>query len=125
MDTTPSSPIRREARTIILQVIEDHVRGPIQTLPVADLKELRPLIRAAYPWPEERKGWKVRVWRQEVRAALGYQIRKPRRHVKIAPVDADRVMPSMRAWAKERGLAVDPLLSEDETQLLELPISQQ
>lgn len=107
MDTTPSSGIRKQARTIILQVIADNVRGPVQILPREDVLELRRLLRAAWPWGE-RTGWKYRVWCQETRSALGYQVKKAKRYIKLQKRREETVMPSMRGWAEKHGMLADP-----------------
>lgn len=116
MDTTPASKIRKQARTIILQVIEDSVHGPAQTLPREDELELRRLIRAAYPF-DERKGWPYRVWCQEVRSAIGYQVKKAKRYQKPQKRREETVMPAMRGWAAEHGMLAEP----DESEVIALP----
>ncbi len=109
MDTTPVSPTRRDARKLILQIIDDHVQAPltVATLPKGDELELRRLFRDAYPYGV-RKGWCYRVWCQEVRAALGYQIKKAKRYEKAMKRHGRHVIPAMRDWAEERGILADP-----------------
>ncbi len=103
---TPISDRRRRARAIILQVIEDNVLGPVQTLPKGDILELRSKLRDAYPWGE-RRHWPYKVWCEEVRSALGYIVRKASRRPKPRRYRASQVMPSMREWAAARGLLAD------------------
>lgn len=112
MDTTPVSPTRREARKLILGIIEDHVQSPltVQTLPKGDVLELRKLFRQAFPYGT-RKGWCYRVWCQEVRAALGYQVKKSKRYERAAKHQGHRVIPAMREWAEERGILAEPVES--------------
>lgn len=98
---------RREARSIIMQVIEDHVHGPVQTLPREDVLELRRILRDAYPYGE-KKHWPYKVWCEEVRSALGFPDPKPRPYKKKPfRVASHNIMPSMREWAKERGILVE------------------
>lgn len=109
MDTTPVSPTRRESRKLILGIIEDHVQAPlnVQTLPKGDVLELRKLFRQAFPYGS-RKGWCYRVWCQEVRAALGYPVRKAKRYERPVKHHSHRVIPAMRDWAEECGILADP-----------------
>lgn len=103
---TPTSPWRREARRVIARVIDDNVFGPVQTLPHGDVLELRVKLRDAYPF-DRKEGYPYRVWCQEVRSALGFEVRMPKRHYKKKLISAQRVMPSMLAWAKERGILAE------------------
>lgn len=101
---TPRSPIRRRARMLIAQVIEDNVFGPVQCLPHEDVLELRRLLRAAYPFDPVDK-YRYYVWCQEVRAALGFVVRMPRRKPRPAPLrPAHTIMPCMREWASKHGI---------------------
>ena len=103
---TPTSPWRREARRIVAQVIEDHVFGPVQCLPHGDVLELRAKLRESYPFGE-KEHYPYRVWCQEVRSALGFEVKMPKRKHKRKLVAVHNVMPSMRAWAKERGILAE------------------
>ncbi len=102
---TPISDRRRRARAIILQVIEDNVLGPVQTLPKGDILELRRKLRDAYPWGE-RKYWPYKVWCEEVRSALGFIVRKaPPPAAEAAPV------PRHRHHALHAGMGCGPWLA--------------
>jgi hypothetical protein len=103
---TPRSPYRSEARAIIAQVIEDNVRGAAQCLPRGDVLELRRKLREAYPFVKAEP-YPYRVWCQEVRHALGYPVKLPARKSKPRIIPAHKILPSMLAWAKERGLVED------------------
>ncbi len=107
MKTANPGTRRRYARTIIMSVIEDHVHGPVQLLPKEDVLELRRVLRDHYPFGEE-KHWPYKVWCEEVRCALGFPDPKPRPYKKKPfRVAAHSVMPSMREWAKARGILVE------------------
>jgi len=122
MNSTPVSPTRRQSREIINAVIENSVFGPVQCLPHGDVLELRVLLRDAYPF-EKRKGWAYRVWSEEVRFALGYPIRKPKRYAKTTKHLPQRVIPAMRGWAEERGMLLEPEAStEAETPTLDFTL---
>lgn len=103
---TPVSPWRREARTVIAQVIEDNVVGQVACLPHGDVLELRAKLREAYPWGI-RELYPYRIWCQEVRLALGYPVNKPTRKPKRRMIPAHQVLPSMLEWAKARGLVAE------------------
>ena len=106
MDTTPISPIRTLSRLIVLKVIADTVRGPVQCLPHADVLELRALLRDAYPF-DQRKGYNYRVWSSEVRDALGYPVTKPKRWTKPQTHQTKRILPAMRQWAEQHGIPLE------------------
>lgn len=105
---TPISPWRREARTVIHQVIEDHVLGPAQCLPHEDVLELRKVLRVAYRDTFGGFGiYPYRIWCEEVRSALGYPILRRVRKKKSILYSERNVMPAMRDWARRNGLIVD------------------
>lgn len=100
---TPKSPLRRKARREVQQVIEDHVRGPAECLTAGDVLELRRVLRDACPWRNE-SAYHLQIWREEVRLALGYVVKKPRRRVHRRTFGEGDVMPAMREWARAKGL---------------------
>lgn len=103
---TPTSQWRRDARRVIAKVIEDNVFGPVQTLPHEDVLELRTLLRRAYPFGP-KSHYPYRVWCQEVRLALGFEVRMPKRFHKKKSIPARNVMPCMREWARQKGILTD------------------
>ena len=103
---TTTSPWRLEARRTIARVIEDNVFGPVQCLPHGDVLELRSKLREAYPFGA-KEYYPYRIWCQEVRAALGFEVKVPKRHRKRKPVLARNIMPSMRTWARELGILTE------------------
>lgn len=103
MKSATESRWRIESRRIIHQVIEDNVLGPVQTLPHEDVLELRAKLREAYPFGE-KKFYPYRIWCEEVRHALGFEVRKPKRYAKKRTLPRHKIMPSMRQWAAERGI---------------------
>ncbi len=101
---------RHTARSIIAKVIEDHVHGPVQLLQHGDVLELRKVLRQHYPFGEF-KYHPYEVWREEVRAALGYADPRPRgRKKKPFKVPARNIMPSMREWAARQGILAEGTL---------------
>ena len=100
---TPTSPLRREARRVISQVIDDHVWGTAHCLPHADILQLRAKLREFYPF---KKGeiYPYRIWCEEVRNALGFEVRKAKRWAKPNFIHVQNVMPAMREWVKSKGL---------------------
>ena len=104
---TPQSPWKRTARETIQRVIAENVHGPVQCLAAGDVLELRAKLRDAYPFGE-KKHYPYRIWCEEVRDALGFEVKPSLRTRKKMPVRlANDILPSMRAWAIERGLAVE------------------
>lgn len=102
MPNANESRYRIESRRIIYQVIEDNVLGPVQTLPHEDVLELRAKLREAYPFGDA--SYPYRIWCEEIRSALGFEVKKPKRHPKKHLVPRHKVMPSMQQWAWERGI---------------------
>lgn len=104
MKTVSRSQVRRDSRVLIQQVIEDHVLGPAQCLHHGDVLELRVQLREAYPF-DRKDGWPLKVWREEVRTALGYaNNRKPKKRKCTKVYTTQNVMPAMREWAEKQGL---------------------
>ncbi|MEO5914816.1 MAG: hypothetical protein ABIS50_11325 [Luteolibacter sp.] len=101
------SPRRLEARAVIRKVIDDNVFGPVESLPREDVLELRVKLREAYPFMWKH-GWRLKLWREEIRIALGHPPNKARvRKPKPKHYNDRNVMPSMREWARQRGLIQD------------------
>jgi len=63
-------------------------------------------FRDAYPFGA-RKHWPYKVLCQEVRDALGFEVKKPARKSKRRVRLASEIMPSMREWAIKHGIAVE------------------
>lgn len=103
MKPATESRYRVESRRIIHQVIEDNVHGPVQTLLHHDILELRAKLREAYPYGEKRF-YPYRIWCEEVRHALGFEVRKPKRYHKPRLIPRHKVMPCMREWALNKGI---------------------
>lgn len=102
MPNANESRYRVESRKIIHQVIENHVFGPVQTLPPEDVLELRVKLREAYPFGAA--AYPYRIWCEEIRHALGYEVKKPKRYPKKRTVPRHKVMPCMREWAARQGI---------------------
>jgi len=60
-------------------------------------------LREAYPFGS-MEGYPYRIWCEEVRHALGFEVKKPKRYGKKKVIPRHKVMPSMLKWAKERGI---------------------
>lgn len=104
MLTTPKSPLRREFRILLADVVQAHTAKPVQLLHPHDLALLRREFRKVVPLFKSSPPYQWRVWRQEVRNALGLPVSKPRRHHPKRLLTENQVMPSMRAWAIRQGL---------------------
>lgn len=102
---TPKSPLRRKARREIQDVIDAFVRGPAECLAAGDVLELRRELRNACPWRNE-SAYHLQIWREEVRMALGYVVKRPRRALRLERHERD-IMPSMREWARRNGLITE------------------
>lgn len=102
MPNANESRYRVESRKIIHKVIEDNVFGPVQTLPHEDVLELRAKLREAYPFGDV--SYPYRIWCEEVRHALGFVVKKPKRYPRKISVPRHKVMPCMRAWAQKQGI---------------------
>ena len=107
MKTGTLSHLRRKARAVVQTVIDNNVFGPVQLLPKDDVLELRVKLREAYPF-DWKGGWALKVYREEIRIALGYPPnRKLTRKGRKRFHERD-VMPAMREWARQRGLLIGP-----------------
>ena len=90
------------AREIIEKAIADHVFGPVGCLKPADIRELRGVLHQICPL-KDRSVWEVRIFREEFRAALGYQTTKPKMVRRLSLTESD-ILPSMREWARQKGI---------------------
>lgn len=99
------SDARRKSREAIHAVIDAHVRGPVELITGTDLRDLRRHLRAAMPFSGANH-YEVRIWRQEVKAALGFPIKINARRRGEAINGPVSVMPAMREWAERNGLDV-------------------
>lgn len=102
---TPISWVRRKARERVLAVISNYVLGPPECLHHGDVLMLRRQLRTDYPFASNDL-YSRRIWREEVRAALGFIVNRPKRKRRPMSLFEHEIMPAMRPWAEKQGIII-------------------
>ena len=91
------------ARELIEKVISDHVVGSVESLPPADLRELRGILRTACGFGGLSR-WEKQILSEEWRLRFGYPVKTRPKMRRVREIAERDVLPSMREWARKHGV---------------------